>query len=944
MPYALRSLLFALCSLPFALFAQYFTIGTDPASVKWNQVKTAHFKIIYPENLDTEALYMANAMEYIRIPESASLGGLPGKWPVIVHTRTVISNALTPYAPKRIELMTNPPQDIYAQDWTDQLLLHEFRHAVQYATVNRGLTKALTYLFGQQVVPAVLGIFVPFWLIEGDAVSSETALCPSGRGRVPSFEMKLRAQFLEKGIYSYDKAVNGSFRDFTPDRYELGYQLAGRTRVKYGKETWSRAIKKTGNIPLMLVPFSNTLYRETGSGKSRLYNEISSGLKEEWRSEDENISLSSFKSIGNSSYKFYTNLTQPSVLPGGKIAARKSSIDDLPRIILIDTAGHESNLLAPGYMIDEGLSAAGQYICWAEEKRDPRWDLRTYSVIMIHDMQSGRTRQITCKSRYFSPDLSRDGKTIAAAETDETDHFFLVILDAETGEVIHRFPTPDSFPGYPAWSPDSKKVALILTSDKGKSLVLANAVTGNFEILLPFSFTEISKPVFFRQYILFTGAYTGMDNIFAFDTASKKLYQVTSSRFGATDAAVDPDGSRLYYSDYHSSGYEIALAKPGPDQWKEFDPDSTYRFELADKLAEQENFTFRQSDVPDSAYEIKPYRKGLNLFNFHSWEPLAVNIDNTNVNPGVTLLSQNLLSTSYTTLGYEYNLNEETGKYFLKYSYEGLYPAFDLGFDYGMRKDLYVDTLGKETDFKFHELNLSGGIRVPLNWYVKSWFLGVQPSAAYSYKFLKMEPGTDLHFVKDRINSLGYRLFFYAQSRQSERDLNPAWGQTVEINYKNTPFEGDSVNSIFSAELLLYFPGLFRHHSFKVYGGYQDRRDFDYYYSGLISLPKGYSGIYANRIFSGQVSYEFPIFCPDWHIGPVIYIKRLKAAVFYDKAFELDTGQYRDDQSAGVDLTLDFHLFRSFVPVEAGLRTIYLPESGKMVFEFLYRINLSSVY
>ena len=306
----------------------------------------------------------------------------------------------------------------------------------------------------------------------------------------------------------------------------------------------------------------------------------------------------------------------------------------------------------------------------------------------------------------------------------------------------------------------------------------------------------------------------------------------------------------------------------------------------------------------------------------------------------MTLFSQNLLGTSFTTLGYIYDLNEETGKYYLNYRYEGLYPAINLATDYGLRRGTYHDTIS----FKYHELNIAGGLSVPLNWYVRSWYMGFQPYVGYSYKLLQMEPGSELKFTQDRYHSFIYQLFFYAQMRQSTRDLLPRWGQSLDINFQNTPFDGDSANSIFAAELTLYFPGLFRHHGFRLYGGYQDRVVNHYYYSGIINLPRGYSGIYADRVFSGSVSYAFPIFYPDWNIGPIVYLKRLKGNVFYDYARNIDTEPIQIYQSIGLDLTVDFNLFRHFAPFTAGLRSIYFPGTSTFGFEFLYSLNLSGIY
>jgi hypothetical protein len=424
-----------------------------------------------------------------------------------------------------------------------------------------------------------------------------------------------------------------------------------------------------------------------------------------------------------------------------------------------------------------------------------------------------------------------------------------------------------------------------------------------------------------------------------------EIFQVTSSRFGASGPVVSPDGKRLVYSNYTAMGNELVWAPLDKSKWMPLSMVRDYSLKLYEPLSRQMNYVFNPDSVPKVDYRSRPYRKGLKLFNFHSWAPLAVDIDNMDLNPGVTLLSQNLLGTSFTRVGYEYNLNEETGKYFLEYSYTGLYPAFDLSMDYGLRRGIHTeDSTGEQTKYKYNELNLAGGVRIPLHWYARSWFVGLQPYAGYSYKYLKMEPGTELKFKHDRVQSLDYHLYFYAQLRESYRDLIPRWGQALELDFRHTPFDGDPVNSIFAAQLVAYFPGLVRHHGFRIYGGYQDRLSYYYNYSDMISMPRGYSGIYADRVLSGSISYVFPIFYPDWHIGPIIYMKRLKAAVFYDQAWVYDTEPVQGYNSMGVDLTVDFHLFRHFAPLEAGLRSIYFPDSKTVGFEFLYSLNLSGIH
>lgn len=58
-----------------------------------------------------------------------------------------------------------------------------------------GIFKPLYYIIGEQAA-GVASFFLPVWFLEGDAVSTETAMSNGGRGRLPEFNMVYRAQML----------------------------------------------------------------------------------------------------------------------------------------------------------------------------------------------------------------------------------------------------------------------------------------------------------------------------------------------------------------------------------------------------------------------------------------------------------------------------------------------------------------------------------------------------------------------------------------------------------------------------------------------------------------------------------------------------------------------------------------------------------------------------
>jgi hypothetical protein len=141
---------------------------------------------------------MANILEKVYGYGSYSLNHKPKKISVIFHTHTVESNGLLAWAPRRVEMYATPGQSMYAQDWLEQLAIHEFRHVVQVDKVSQNLPLIIPLLTAQQGAALVTGVYLPFWFIEGDAVVTETALSKTGRGRFPSFLMEIRHRSLKR--------------------------------------------------------------------------------------------------------------------------------------------------------------------------------------------------------------------------------------------------------------------------------------------------------------------------------------------------------------------------------------------------------------------------------------------------------------------------------------------------------------------------------------------------------------------------------------------------------------------------------------------------------------------------------------------------------------------------------------------------------------------------
>jgi len=505
---------------------------------------------------------------------------------------------------------------------------------------------------------------------------------------------------------------------------------------------------------------------------------------------------------------------------------------------------------------------------------------------------------------------------------------------------------------------------------KEKSLVIVDVENGGFEILLPYSFDDISKPVIYDKYIFFNANYSGIGNIYAVDLDTKQVYQVTSSKFGAYDACVSPDGIHLAYSDYTSSGYDVVETELNPEDWKPLEDVENNSIQLYKHLVDQEVGQISSGSIfdslPDKQYETRKYRKWQHLFNFHSWAPLFIDVNNEAFNTGVSFLSQNKLSTAFTTLGYEYDYIESVGTYFANFSYRGWYPILD-----------FTATYTPEVDLPY---NLSMGLRTPLNLTKGKHIQGINAGINTGLLVLKL-PGLDdpdstfYIIINDTLSPssdvllpylhyMHYNFFAYRQIKTSSRDLAPRWGQQVSVDYIHTPFQSSLKATTYAIETSLFFPGILKHHSLKIKGGYQVRiggykQPIDdttsgtcYAFSNLLNYPRGvllenpadcFSVKQDSTLYKFSIDYKLPVLYPDLNIGPIVYIKRLKANLFYDYAQGNSPAGINTYQSTGIELTADMHIFRLLFPFDLGVRYIYLPDLKESKFEFMFSINFNTL-
>jgi len=959
-------LTFFLLILPSFVFAQFYQSGQDPVSIRWKQINTPNFQVIFSAEFEPEANRFANTLEYIYDHVAKTLNHKPKKISVILHSQSSYSNGFVTWAPKRMELYTTPPQDNYSQDWLDQLAVHELRHVVQIDKLDQGITKVFHIIFGEQIVGGISG-YLPRWFLEGDAVATETALTNSGRGRSASFEMEMKALITSQPIiYSYEKAVLGSFKNYVPDYYHMGYPLVAWSRQKYGSEIYNKSLNFVGRNPYPIFPFPVSIKKLTGLNINKLYKAAYFDLKSKWNLQMNAVGSNFVKQWNRNSNKDYTNYRFPQFINDSTLFVVKSGIDQLKEFILLDKSGKESRIHILGDFENDKITIeSGKYV-WTEEIPDLRWQNRSFSCIKVGNLKSGHVKIISNHSRYFSPALSPDGLKIAAVEVSLKNEYSLVILDAGSGKQLDKIASPkNEFLQLPEWTEDGKSLLMLTLGKKGKAIRRYFPDSKTWKELFPPTFRDITSPTDAGNYMLFSANFNGTNNIYAISKTNHSLWQVTNSKLGAYDPKMSKKNLTLIFAEYSSHGYNVTSLNFNPASWKRITDFTDQSPKLYESLAKQEEFNLQDSVVPIKKYPVKSYSKLAHTFNVHSWAPFYYDYDNLSldynlIKPGVSLTSQDKLGTCIATVGYAYDQDNSFMK--AKITYQALFPVLEFSTTYGGPLLLYSGPQAiTKPALSNNKLDLTGRIYLPLNFTRGVYATGFTPSMEINYKNAWFY-NPDILSYQQGMSFISYYLYAYRYMKTSIRDLAPKWGVTLSAKYYSSPFDKVQFGRLYYLRTHIYVPGLFAHHSFQISGAIQNNESLRYVNSTQIVFPRGFPSLISylnnnpllitNHLKTLSLDYTFPIAYPDFDLGPLFYLKRIRSNLFLDLANNSYNGysyqgiKYNGNTEnlscTGVDLTADFHLFRILFPINAGVRTIYFPKTRELTTQLLFRIDLAN--
>jgi hypothetical protein len=229
--------------------------------------------------------------------------------------------------------------------------------------------------------------------------------------------MDYRTLRLNSIDYEYDKAVSASnFRDFVPNMSRSGYYMTRRLRNQFGSEVWADVLDKSSKK--FIQPFNRTLKHVTGAGVIGLYQHTFAELDSLWAVSD-TVTRVVGRKISKSS-EVFEKYRFPQIDDQGNLIVSHESFEQIRSFYILNKSGDRTRLKTAGiYTSDHyNFTVENNLMAWAESAYHPRYINKTYSVIKYMDLKTGKVRQLSHRSKFFSPAPSGDGKMIAVIEFD----------------------------------------------------------------------------------------------------------------------------------------------------------------------------------------------------------------------------------------------------------------------------------------------------------------------------------------------------------------------------------------------------------------------------------------------------------------------------------------------------------------------------------------------
>jgi len=402
--------------------------------------------------------------------------------------------------------------------------------------------------------------------------------------------------------------------------------------------------------------------------------------------------------------------------------------------------------------------------------------------------------------------------------------------------------------------------------------VKINCKNNDIEILTPFSYNAIGRPVCSTQGIYFTAGFSGIDNLYILDKHNI-VKQISSIETGVSAVAVDNNNQNIALSVYTKDGYRIEYLPVNKSLNKTVTiTEPIDQTNYATSFAKTEGGDILTHSIPTNQRNVTSYNSFENLLKIHSWQ-----LYSNGQNMGLMLYTENTLNTLTGLAGFVYNKNEKRPYFTGELNWSVGYPILHLA-----ATTTLDESKPKETPLYYtNKQDYQMGLQLPLNLTRGNYYRSITAE----FGLLRTQINELANNIAYNSHSQGYYCDFVLsnQKQAAYQNLGSPLGQNIHLNYKKS-FEGVMAQR-FRADGFFSVRGIFPNQNLKLQAHY-GKQKFEsqplIYTDDFFYTPgyKSYS-LYDN-IKRAEVSYHLPLCYPDFGFAGLIYLRRIQLAGYYN--------------------------------------------------------------
>ncbi len=550
-----------------ALFGLPAHSATYDPDLTWRTIVTDNFRIHFHQGEEQLAEEFSHTVEEIFETMSEELRWTPRRRThVVLIDRTDAANGFASAVPyNAITIFVTGPSSssILAdyEDWFTGIQTHEYTHTLHIDT-HHAVVRAARFVVGRIASTNRLS---PPWMVEGLATFQETRHTNGGRGRTAVVDMILRTAALEDEIPRLGR-MDG-FQAQPPAgsiRYLFGQHFINYVAEHHGHNTWTRWTHTYGSSVPYLLPGRFVL----GGPLRRLHREWRTALRE--NSQEVRAKLSQQHPLTEATLLSSPNDTcrAPAFSPDGVRLVWSCASPALGnQIWTSDPDGQNAEVLVQ----DRGASRFsfrpdGKAFAYAGTHTVNRFN--TWSDVYLYDLTKGSVRSLTRGQRARDPSFSADGQRLFVVTNAVQNNQLAVATVDQRLTKLTDF-TDHTQLSHPVVHPNGRVLAASVWRHGRRDLWLMDTESGAFLRRLTMDDAIEREPRWSAdgRWLFFASDRSGIPQIFAIDTHSERLWQVTHVATGAVHPAPSPDGTRIAWQEYHARGWRIALHEWNEDLW-----------------------------------------------------------------------------------------------------------------------------------------------------------------------------------------------------------------------------------------------------------------------------------------------------------------------------------------------------------------------------------------